>query len=358
MLFLLVDTSLGTIILNQSPSLTACHAFKSIDGLSFVIHDLGCLRWWLEGPDITPQLFMSNKIPIIPRSKTRTEQPKFDPKIVARFCERSASEETRRAYRRVTREFFAFVGNIHPSLVTTRHVLSWRDHLQQKSMKAATVSLKMSVVRSFFEFLKAEGHLTTNPAATRFVPPPKVEVATLSKALNTRDVNRLLSGPDRQKPDGARDYALLLVMLKLGVRVSEACSLRASSIRWNRGRWTIKFKGRGGRDRSLPLPAEVRTAIDEYLRVDAPRRRTLRCDGADAFLFQPHTNYRTLEFGKPLSTRMARNIVQKWSEFTGIERVSPHDLRRTAISSALDQGRSYNQAATTERTSNDLPDYD
>lgn len=283
---------------------------------------------------------MSNQIPITPRSLIRNEQPRFDPKIAARFCERSASEETRRVYRRVTREFLAFVGNIHPSLVTTRHVLSWRDHLQQKSTKAATVSLKMSVVRSFFEFLKAEGHLTTNPAATCFVPPPKVQVETLSKALNPRDVNRLLSGPDRQKPDGARDYALLLVMLKLGVRVSEACSLRTSSIEWSRGQWTVKVRGRGHRERSLSLPAEVRTAIDEYLRIDAPRRRTLRCDGADAFLFQPHTNYRTLEFGKPLSTRMARNIVLKWSEFTGIERVSPHDLRCTAISMALDQGHS------------------
>ena len=54
-------------------------------------------------------------------------------------------------------------------------------------------------------------------------------------------------------------------------------------------------------------------------------------------------NYRTLEFNKPLSTRMAWNIVRRWAEFTGIPKISPHDLRRTAITKALDQGLSYRQ---------------
>ena len=54
-------------------------------------------------------------------------------------------------------------------------------------------------------------------------------------------------------------------------------------------------------------------------------------------------NYRTLEFSKPLSTRMAWNIVQRWSEYGRLGRLSPHDLRRTAITRALDQGLSYRQ---------------
>nr|MBA2341035.1 tyrosine-type recombinase/integrase [Pyrinomonadaceae bacterium] len=63
----------------------------------------------------------------------------------------------------------------------------------------------------------------------------------------------------------------------------------------------------------------------------------------EAYLFQPHTNYRTLVFDKALSSRMAWNIVRRWAGYGGIGDVSPHDLRRTAITKALDQGLSYRQ---------------
>ncbi|HEX8096851.1 MAG TPA: hypothetical protein VF507_02390, partial [Pyrinomonadaceae bacterium] len=71
---------------------------------------------------------------------------------------------------------------------------------------------------------------------------------------------------------------------------------------------------KGGRERTLPLPQEVRKAIDEYLKLDAKRRKNLKSDGAEAYLFQPHTNYRTLQFDKALSTRMAQKIVKRWAD--------------------------------------------
>ena len=151
------------------------------------------------------------------------------------------------------------------------------------------------------------------------------------------------SGPDRSKAEGARDYALLLTLLRLGLRVSEVCSLRSSSIKWSHGRFVLKCKVKGGRERTLPVLAEVKKAIDEYLKLDAKRRSNLHSDGADAFLFQPHTNYRTLVFDKGLSSRMAWNIVARWAGYGGIGQLSPHDLWRTAITKALDQGLSYRQ---------------
>ena len=268
---------------------------------------------------------------------------RFDPRTAVPFCEKSLSEETRRAYRRVIREFFQFVGRAHPSQVTPEHVLGWRESLKHGKKRPATISFKLSVVRSFFEYLRAGGYVQLNPAATRVVPPPPASDEMKGRALTAREVRYLLCGPDRTRPAGARDYALLLVMLKLGVRVSEACALQASSIKWSHGRWILKFKVKGGRERTLPLPQEVRGAIEEYLRLDRKRRETLRSDGPDAYLFQPLVNYRTLEFAKPLSTRMAWNIVKRWGEFTGIGKLSPHDLRRTAITKALDQGLTYRQ---------------
>jgi site-specific recombinase XerD len=194
---------------------------------------------------------------------------RFDPRTAIPFCEKSVSEETRRAYRRVVKEFFHFVGGAHPSLVTPEHVLRWRESLKAKKRKSATISFKLSVVRSFFEYLRAGGHVSLNPAATKVVSPPAVSDEMKGRALTAKEVRYLLSGPNQETAEGARDYALLLVMLKLGVRVSEACSLRASSAHWSHGRWVVKFKVKGGRERTLPLPQEVRKAIDEYLKLDA-----------------------------------------------------------------------------------------
>jgi len=268
---------------------------------------------------------------------------RFDLRTAAPFCEKSLSEETRRAYRRVIKEFFLFAGGLHPTQVTPEHVLRWRELLKGAGKKAATISFKLTVVRSFFEYLRAAGHVHLNPASTRLVQPPPASDEMKGRALTAKEVRYLLSGPDRSKPEGARDYALLLVMLRLGLRVSEACSLRASSVHWSHGRWTVRLKVKGGRERTLPLPQEVRAAIDEYLRLDRRRREALHSGGADAYLFQPAVNYRTLEFSKALSTRMAWNIVQRWAEYGRLGRLSPHDLRRTAITRALDQGLSYRQ---------------
>jgi integrase/recombinase XerD len=267
----------------------------------------------------------------------------FDPNMAIPFCEKSVSEATRRAYRGVIREFFQFVGSMHPSLITPQHVLLWRESLVHRRKKSATITFKLAVVRSFFEYLRAIGSIQLNPATSKAVPPPQVSDEVAGRALVAKEARCLLAGPDREKPGGARDYALLLLLLRLGLRVSEACSLRASSVRWSHGCWVIKFKVKGGRERTLPLPQEIRQAIDEYLELDWKRRNALHSDGPEAYLFQPHTNYRTLEFAKALSTRMAWNIVRRWANYGGIGKVSPHDLRRTAITKALSQGLSYRQ---------------
>ena len=97
------------------------------------------------------------------------------------------------------------------------------------------------------------------------------------------------------------------------------------------------------RERTLPLPADVKKAIDEYLKLDEKRRRLVVSGGDNAHIFQPHSNHRTLVYNKGLTTTMVWKIVSRWAEYGGIGKVSPHDLRRTAITKALDQGLSYRQ---------------
>jgi integrase/recombinase XerD len=177
---------------------------------------------------------------------------RFDPKSAAPFVNKSVSEQTRRAYSWALREFFQSAGMKHPSEVVPHDVLLWRDRLRSQKKSAATVAFKLSVIRSFFEYLKAAGAVSLNPASTKLVSPPELPSEPAGRALSAKEVRYLLSGPDREKPDGARDYALMLVMLRLSLRVSEVCSLRASSIKWSHGRWTLRCKVKGAGRRSGP----------------------------------------------------------------------------------------------------------
>src|SRR5437762_1726637 len=246
----------------------------------------------------------------------RSLSRQFDSRVAAAFCERSVSEETRRAYRRVVREFFRFTGPRHPEEITPQDVQRWRDQLITQKKSASTVAFKLSIVRSLFDYLYVGGYVTSNPALAKLVPPPAIPEDLRGRALTAKEVRYLLSGPNREMSEGARDYALLLLMLRTSLRVSEACNLRLSQVKWSHGRWVIKVKVKGGRERTQPIPSEVKQAIDEYLRLDRKRRGLQHSDGAEQFLFQPHTNYRTLEFNKPISATMVWHIVRKWGKFT------------------------------------------
>jgi site-specific recombinase XerD len=179
------------------------------------------------------------------------------------------------------------------------------------------VALKLSVVRSFFDYLKAKGVAKVIPASTKLVSPPALAAEPAGRALTALEVGYLLSGPDRSKPEGARDYALMLAMLRLGLRASEVAGLRVSDVKWSHGRWVVKVVLKGGSEPTLPMPADVKKAIDEYLKLGSKRMELLYTDGAEAFIFQPLTNYRKGVFDKPLSTRMALQIVHKLASFTG-----------------------------------------
>lgn len=283
---------------------------------------------------ISPQLSAAQS------SSPRKQQ--FDLTLARPFIYKSVSEETRAAYTRAIREFFHFVGEIHPQEVVPTHVINYRDHLRiNKRRKANTVATKLAIVRSFFEYLKAGGVIALNPASTKLVTPPELPTEPRGRALTSKEVRHLLSGPDRSKAEGARDYAMMLIMLRLSLRLAEVSSLQVSAIRWSHGRWTLRCKIKGGKEETWPLPKDVKQAIDEFLKLDDARRRTLHSGGDDAYLFQPLVNYRSLVFDKPLSSRMVQKIVAHWGEFTGIGRVTPHDLRRTVVTKLLNDGRSY-----------------
>lgn len=283
---------------------------------------------------------MSDQLQATPATLVPYAERRFDVRSAQDFIYKTPSVETRAAYTRGIRDFFAFVEGIHPSQVAPAHVIAYRDHLIARNRKPATVATKLSIVRSFFDYLHSGGHIPINPAATKLVKPPSLGDAHAGRALSKKEARNLLAGPDRKRPEGARDLAMMLVMLRLSLRVAEVVSLRRSSLSWN-GRWTLKCKVKGGREETWPLPEDVHKAIEDYLSLDAPRRALLKSDGEDAHLFQPISNYRTLVYDKALSRRQVERIVARWGDFTGVGHVTPHDLRRTVVTQLLDEGYSY-----------------
>src|SRR5215208_2733594 len=165
-----------------------------------------------------------------PETQLASGQARFEERMAAPFILKSLSAETRESYRRGIQEFFRHAGWPHPTQVTKEHVLRYRDRLVRDGRRPATVAQKLSVVRSFFSYLQAAGEVTLNPASAKLVPPPPVPAQQVGRALTPKEVRHLLASPDKSKPEGARDYAMLLVMLRLSLRLSEVCSLRRSSI--------------------------------------------------------------------------------------------------------------------------------
>lgn len=285
---------------------------------------------------------------VSPLAKPSPDERRLVPlkdKLLA-FLNRSTSENTREAYQRTILEFHRFMGR-HLLLITERDVLVWRDALLGAGQSNQTVAAKLSAVRSFYAYLLkvCPEYVTYNPADPQLVPPPRIPNTLKGRALTPKEVKHLLVGPDRSKPEGARDYALMLMMLRLSLRVSEVGSVRQSSIQWRGERWTLTLKVKGGAEEVWPLPQDVKEAIDHYLRLDEKRRSVwLENRTEDQYVFQPFENHRTGRHNRGLTRQMIARIVRKWADFTGIKgRVTPHDLRRTAITRALNQGRTYRE---------------
>lgn len=216
------------------------------------------------------------------------------------FLSRSNSENTREAYQRTILEFHRFVGR-HLLTVTEREVLAWRDTLLHNGQSNQTVASKLSTLRSLYNYLLKvyPDLLNVNPADAQLVPPPRIPNALKGRALTNKEVQHLLVGPDRKTPEGARDYALMLLMLRLSLRVSEIGKIRQSSFAWKDERWTITLKVKGGAEEIWPVPKDVKQAIDEYLRLDEKRRNIWRENRVeDQYILQPMLNHRTEDITK------------------------------------------------------------
>jgi integrase/recombinase XerC len=193
--------------------------------------------------------------------------------------------------------------------------------------KRSTIARKLSAIRSFFYFLERKGLVQGNPAADISSPKQGRYIPT---HLPVDEMFRLLEGPDRAKPLGLRDLAILEVLYSCGIRVSELSGLNLSGI--DSDQRLVKVVGKGNKERIIPIGRKALRAIQDYVEATLPLRKKAERDLQDEPLF---INFR----GGRLSTRSIGRIVKKYANQCGLmTEITPHSLRHTFATHLLDGG--------------------
>lgn len=133
--------------------------------------------------------------------------------------------------------------------------------------------LLTSALRSFLQYVRYRGEVKLDLAAAVPVV-ANWSRSSIPRAIAADQVRQLLASIDRRTAMGRRDYAILLLLSRLGLRSSEVVSLELDDIDWNAGQLTVR--GKSGQRSDLPLPAEVGQAIATYLRRGRPHSTSRR----------------------------------------------------------------------------------
>jgi integrase/recombinase XerD len=178
-------------------------------------------------------------------------------------------------------------------------------------------------VRAFLRFCLLEGLVATDLSAAALGVTGRRR-SSLPQGISAADAVALLRSCDRRRSDHRRDYAVLLVLLRLGLRAGEVAGLTLEDIDWRAG--LIVVRGKGGREDRLPLPVDVGEAISGYLRRGRPP-----APGRELFV-------RSLAPLGPLSRGGVSAIVRRACRRAGIAPVGAHRLRHTLACSLVSAG--------------------
>jgi site-specific recombinase XerD len=153
------------------------------------------------------------------------------------------------------------------SLLCARDVVAFVQH-QALHLHPKRAKLLTSALRSFLRYARYRGEVKLDLAAA--VPiVPNWSMSSIPRAIGADQVRQLLASIDRNTAMGRRDYAILLLLARLGLRSSEVAFLELDEIDWKAGQLSVR--GKRGQRSDLPLPTEVGKAIAAYLRHGRPR---------------------------------------------------------------------------------------
>jgi site-specific recombinase XerD len=181
----------------------------------------------------------------------------------------------------------------------------------------------ITALRSLLRFLHVSG--VTTRSLTGAVPAvAQRRGASLPRAVEPETVQRLLESCDRGTVTGRRDFAVLVLLARLGLRAGEVAAAQLGDVDWHRGE--IVVRGKGNRLEALPLPTDVGEAIADYLCGGRPKL------GDGPLFFRVHAPLLALSRGG------VKTIVQASCTRVGVAAFGPHRLRHSAATEMLRHG--------------------
>jgi integrase/recombinase XerD len=188
---------------------------------------------------------------------------------------------------------------------------------------AGTAKLQVDGLRSLLRFLHLAGRISR--PLTLAVPAVAGHRSTgLPKALTTEQTARLLAGCDRSRAVGRRDFAVLMLLARLGLRAGEVAALCLNDFDWRAGE--ILIRGKGNRVERLPLPSAVGEAVVAYLQDGRPSPAGPRL-------------FRTARAPqRAMSSEAVKGVVREACRRAGLPEVGAHRLRHTAATEMLNAG--------------------
>jgi site-specific recombinase XerD len=239
--------------------------------------------------------------------------------------ERGLSPVSVNCYSKQSKAFLAWiggagaVGGLDAGKVTA-FMVDWTAGRNTWTAKAMVTSL-----RAFLRFAHATGK-TGAPLAGAVPAVASWRMSSLPRGMKAAEIGRLLAGCDRDTAMGLRDYAILSLLARLGLRGAEAAGLQLGDVDWRAGEVTVT--GKGSRTERLPLPAPAGEALAAWLAGGRPK-----CESRSVFVTirRPH---------RPLTPELVRVIMARACGQAGLERTGAHRLRHSLATEMLRAGAS------------------
>jgi integrase/recombinase XerD len=197
--------------------------------------------------------------------------------------------------------------------------------LLQESDRLSVGSVKGRVaeLRSLLKFLYLQG-LTPRPLTTVVPPAAGWRDTGVPKAIPAADVQLLLGSCDRSDPVGVRDFAMLMLVARLGLRSAEVARLQLGDIDWRAGQ--IILRGKACRQEGMPLPVDVGEALTAYLTQARPSTRIRQ-----VFLAAKAPM-------RPIPPGMVSDVTHRACDRAGLPRIGAHRLRHSLATEMLRRG--------------------
>ena len=234
--------------------------------------------------------------------------------------EKGLSPHTVWAYQRDVNGLISFIGSKNIVHVHREDIIAFLAHGKQRGVATSSLCRALIVIKMFFRFLKQEGFIREDPTCS--IDPPKMW-RLIPQVMTQQEVSKLLEQPDCKKEIGSRDRAIFEVLYATGIRVSELCMLNLHDL----DEQTVRVKGKGGKERVLPIARIAVQAVDQYL----THRKEVE-PGLNQPLF-------VTKQGRRMGRTQVWARIKYYAKCAHIAKnISPHTLRHSFATHLLDHG--------------------